>query len=470
MHSPPRAPDQATGRRWMESRRRRRLLEGVWKEELQRAIERAIGPNKAAIWGEPDLSKNVLRSIVHQLSTLYNVPATIGHDDQAAADAMADRLHTAGLWEIMQGFSPLIIGQREGLVRAEVVEDPGHVGEGPAPRLLLVRVAPADLVSVEAHPDAPDMPIKVCEYRVRADHKGEPRWYRDVFDLTDPAAPSFRVEDEDGREVGTDLGIPPVEGDAYRAMWSTADGRPFIPGEWYHAQRTGKIADPYFGRELVDGTLTVAMLWTFWGHMVRDASHPQRYAVGTAPASANSHEGSGMQWIETDPSSLLRFEADPGVAVQIGQFSPGGDPVQLGAAIRDYASDLATDFDISPSDLQRANGDARSGFAISLTREGMRHAQRRYEPSFNRHDTALVSKIAAMLNRAGAADLPESGYRVAYHGLPLSLEERRMALEEHEKRLELGIASRVDLLMRLDGISEDEARRRLIAIRQDAAL
>ena len=75
-----------------------------------------------------------------------------------------------------------------------------------------------------------------------------------------------------------------------------------------------------------------------------------------------------------------------------------------------------------------------------------------------------------MLNRAGAADLPESGYRVAYHGLPLSLEERRMALEEHEKRLELGIASRVDLLMRLDGISEDEARRRLIAIRQDAAL
>ena len=120
MHSPPRAPDQATGRRWMESRRRRRLLEGVWKEELQRAIERAIGPNKAAIWGEPDLSKNVLRSIVHQLSTLYNVPATIGHDDQAAADAMAERLHAAGLWEIMQGFSPLIIGQREGLVRAEV--------------------------------------------------------------------------------------------------------------------------------------------------------------------------------------------------------------------------------------------------------------------------------------------------------------------------------------------------------------
>ena len=470
MHSAPKAPDQATGTRWRESRRRRRLLEGMWKDELQRYIEAAVGPNKAAIWGEPDLAHNLLRSVVHSLSTLYSQPAAVGHDDQAAADAMTERLGRAGLWEIMQGFSPLIIGQREGLVRAEVVEDPGHVGDGPAPRLLLVRVTPADLVAVEAHPDAPDVPTKVCEYRVRANPDGEPTWYRDVFDLTDPQRPVFVVENEDGKEAGTAIGLPPIVGDEYRAMWSFADGRPFIPGEWYHAQRTGKLADPLFGRELVEGTLSVAMLFTFWGHLVRDASHPQRYAVGAMPAGANSHEGDGMQWIETDPSSLLRFEADPGISVQIGQFQPGGDPVSLGNAIRDYAADLAVDFDISPADIQRANGDARSGFAIALTREGMRHAQRRYRPSFQRHDTALVTKIAAMLNRAGAETLPEQGYRITYHGLPLSLEERRLEIEEYEKRLQLGVASRVDLLMRLEGISEDEARSRLATFRRDNAV
>ena len=42
MHSAPKAPDQATGTRWRESRRRRRLLEGMWKDELQRYIEAAL--------------------------------------------------------------------------------------------------------------------------------------------------------------------------------------------------------------------------------------------------------------------------------------------------------------------------------------------------------------------------------------------------------------------------------------------
>ncbi len=470
MRSPPKAPDQETGARWRESRRRRRLLEGVWKEELSRAIERAIGQNKAAIWGEPDLSKNVLRSIVHQLSTLYNVPASIGHDDQTAADRMRDEVEAAGMWELLQGFSPLIIGQREGLVRAEVVADPGFAGDGAAPRQLLIRVAPADLVAVMAHPDAPDVPVKVCEYRIRKTPTGDSAWYRDVFDVSDPARPSFRIEDEAGKEAGAAIGMPPIEGDAYAAMWSTADGRPFIPGEWYHAQRTGKLADPMFGRELVDGTLITAMLWTFWGHLVRDASHPQRYSVGAAPAGAGGREGDGLQWIETDPSSLLRFEAEPGVSAQIGQFQPGGDPVAMGQAIRDYAADLAVDFDISPSDLQRANGDARSGYAVALTREGMRHAQRRYEPSFKRHDQRMISKMAAMLNRSMGAGLPETGWRVRYHGLPLSLEERRMEIEEWERRVELGVASKVDLLMRLEGISEDAARARLERIRRDSTL
>lgn len=469
MQSPPQTPDQDTGVRWMESRRRRRMLEGVWLHELTRTIERAVGPNKSAIWGEPDLSKNTFRSIVHQLSTLYNVPASVGHDSQGAADEMQRWLMDAGHWELLQGFAPMVIGMREGFVRAEVVEDAGSVTQ-PAPRKLLIRVVPADLVYVEAHPDCPDVPHLLAEYRVRKSPDGDPRWYRDVFDIRDPVAPSFRVEDENGKDVTDELGLMRLEGDTYRAVWSYADGRPFIPGEWYHAQRTGKLADPYFGRELVDGALTVAMLWTFWGHLVRDCSHPQRYAVGAAPAGVASNEGDGLTWIETDPSSLLRFEGEPGAAVSIGQFQPGGDPVEMGTAIRDYAADLATDFDISPSDIQRANGDARSGFAIYLTREGQRHAQRRYEPAFRRHDISLLGKIAAMLNRAAGAMLPEDGWRVAYHGLPLSLEEKAQRLAEWEQRVALGVASKVDLLMMLEDISEEAARMRLEAIRRDSAL
>ncbi len=82
----------------------------------------------------------------------------------------------------------------------------------------------------------------------------------------------------------------------------------------------------------------------------------------------------------------------------------------------------------------------------------------------------MISKMAAMLNRSMGAGLPETGWRVRYHGLPLSLEERRMEIEEWERRVELGVASKVDLLMRLEGISEDAARARLERIRRDSTL
>ena len=460
MHSHPKAPDMATERRWVIGRQRRRMLEGDWRVDLNERIRRLAGPVKSSIWGDGDTAKNVFRSIVHQLSTLYNSPAQVNQEDPAAVEYMTEALQAAGYWELMQGSSPLVIGQREGLTRAEVVDRNGT----PA---LLIRTAPADLVSVEADPDDPDVPVVVREYRVRSTDKG-PQWVADVFSVADPASPYFRTEDEDGQPI--DVGIPSIEGDAYRARWSYADGTPFIPVEWVHAQRTGKLADPKFGTELVDGALTVAAYWTLFGHILRDCSHPQRYSVGVRLAGLGSNEGEGTTYIETDPSSLLQFEAEPGVPYTVGQFAPGGDPVDIGNAIRAYSGDLATDFDISPSDIQRSTGDARSGFAIFLTKEGQRHAQRRYQPSFSRHDRSMIGKIAAMLNRSAGQSLPEAGWDVLYHGLPLGLEERKQLIEEMESRIALGLASKVDVLAQLEGISLAAARKRLEQISIDARL
>ena len=423
------------------------MLEGDWAPDLERRIGEMAGPVRQDFWGGGDTAKNIARSIVHQLSTLYNSPAQVNNDDAAAVVEMTEALRMAGYWELMQGFSPLIIGQREGLTRAEIVDRHGK----PA---LLVRTIPADLVFVESDPDNPDVPTLLGEFRPRKTDNGW-QWVADVFDLRTPGAPVFHTLDEEMRPI--DVGIPAISGDAYTARWSFDDGTPFIPGEWVHAARTGKLRDPKFGMELFRGALTTAGLWTLWSHIIVDCSHPQRYTQGLTLLGAASGEGEGKSYVVTDPSSVLQFGSEPGVPTAIGQWAPGGDPVVIGDAIRAYSSDLAVDFDISPSDIQRASGDARSGFAIFLTKEGQRHAQRRYKPSFRRHDTRMVSKMAAMLNRSAGASLPEVGWDVHYRGLPLGLSERAAEQDEIDKRLAAGTISKVDAVMQRDHISREAA-------------
>jgi len=174
-------------------------------------------------------------------------------------------------------------------------------------------------------------------------------------------------------------------------------------------------------------------------------------------------------FISTDPASLLLMEAsNPDAPVTLGQFAPGGDPVAVGTAIRDYASDLATDFDLSPGDIQRSHGDARSGYAIHVVNEGRRSAQLKYKNQFAKSDALLLRTIAAMHNAYSTEPaLPEDGYSVRYQGLPLSVDERRTRIEEYRTRSELGIASPVQLLAELEGITEGQARQRLEQIRRD---
>jgi hypothetical protein len=133
---------------------------------------------------------------------------------------------------------------------------------------------------------------------------------------------------------------------------------------------------------------------------------------------------------------------------------------------------LAVEFDVSPADVSRRHADARSGYAIEITRDGQRHAQRRYLPGFRRADRFLLAVTAAVAKAhgvAGAEALPTSGYDVHYPGLPLSLEERRVRYEEHAAQAALGLSSVVQLYAQVHGVTEAEARVRLDQIAADRA-
>lgn len=308
------------------------------------------------------------------------------------------------------------LGLREMLLRIEV-SDGGTLRYRP--------VFP-DLAQVKPHPDDPMRMQSFAELR-RRKVGTEWRWLWDVFELSDDGEASYRVlGDRNGEpDRGTDLS-PEVLGGAkagedYRFRYE--DGTPFIPAVMYHAAVTGKLWDPFEWCEVVEATLNVGVLWSFWAHVVRDASWPQRYGLGVTVAGASAVGGGQTRRREvvTDPASVVMFEPLPNFEGQpsLGQFDPGGDPVAIAESVAAYERRVIAFIGMSPSDIHRVSGDPRSGYALAITRDAQREHQTRLEPAFSRSDRETLRKSAALWNRwAEGAELPdrlaERGWRARY--------------------------------------------------------
>lgn len=451
--NPPLPDEEHDQERVEHSRLRRRLLTGAWRNDLEQFLAREVGPVRLRSWGEGDRTKNVFRNVVSQLSVLYDTQPVISHEQAGAAEELTRIVNDCGLWQYAAQLQQITVGLREGLYRISSYRD-----EKGNTRIML-RVVPPDMVVGDVRPDQPDQPVYIEEYRLRQ-FGDEYKWTKDVLNVR--GEPYFKVLSADGSLDLSEkfLGVPGgLVGEDYPYY---CEGLPCLPYVMYHAQRTGHLFDPYQGFELVEGSLVVATLWTFWRHCVRDASWPQRYAVGVRPAGGLTTDRSqNLAYIPTDPASLLNFEPSSDISPVLGQFQAGADPVALGEAIRAYAADLSMDFGISETDLARLGGSPRSGYAISLSREGVRNAQRRAEPQFRLGDTETLSKIAAFYNRASGSNLPETGWEIHYPGVPLSTEEKVQAVNEWKSLAELGVASPVDLYMMIHNVSRETATREL---------
>ena len=453
IYNPPLPEDGYDAERVEHSRLRHRLLTGAWKQDLEQVLAREIGPVRLRSWGEGDRTKNVFRNVVSQLSVLYDTEPVISHEQPGAAEELTKIVKDAGLWQFAGQLQQTTVGLREGLYRLAVINN-DEVGP-----LLSIRVVSPDMITAEPNENQPDKPVSITEYRLRT-IDGELKWTRDETNIR--GEPYFRVLSADGSEdlsgmfLGRDGGLVGEEYPYY------CEGEPCLPYTLYHAERKSHLFSPFTGFELVEGSLIVAVLWTFWRHCVRDASWPQRYAVGVRPAGGlNPQPGSNMAYIPTDPASLLNFEPSSDTNPILGQFQAGADPVALGEAIRAYAADLSMDFGISETDLARLGGSPRSGYAISLSREGVRSAQRRAEPQFRQGDLETLSKICSFWNRATGSSLPESGWEINYPGVPLSTEEKTQAVNEWKSLSEMGVASPVDLYMMIYSVSRETATHEL---------
>ena len=459
--SPPIPKNEEDARRWEHTRLRRRMLYGEWEKDLDQRLRQQIGNVRKEAWGSPDLSSNVFRSVVSQLAVQYDVWPTIGHDDGAAELTAA--IEQAGLFPLLSRVQRDCLGLREMFVRVDVAGDGG----------LTFRPVFPDLVVAESHPDRPAEPVVLKEARLRNDPvSGRSVWCWDICDISNTSEPSFKIVSQDGSDLTESFtGIPDLSGENY--PYRRSNNQPFIPYAVYHASETACLWDAFEAQELVQGSLTCAVLWSFYAHAVRSASWPQRYAVSVEVPNLNhvdsENGGVGRSAIVTDPATVLMLKgAEDGVGQpMIGQWASGADPEVLQKSIVAYERRLASFAGLTGSDILRQSGDPRSGYAISVSRSAQREAQRRWEPQFRAGDLRLLTISAALLNRAHGADLPETGYRIGYAGIPLSPEEIKGQREQITTMLQLGLMDKVDAYQSIHaGTSRPDAMKALAEIAQ----
>lgn len=402
-------------------------MDGTWGDDLEGWLLDHYGTVRRQALGPRDLSSNVLRTVTMQLAALYDDTPVVTHSAGEFPEFLSNgddnnepgMVAATGIWPLMQRVSQMTLALGEYLIHVSYAEDGG----------LLFRPVPPDYVLVEARPEAPDQPVVLRELRLRENPRetGRSIWTWDEYDIRDRNKPTFRIlcaSKAKGFGVGEDLTATFLKesftGENY--TWRKADGKPFIPYVLYHRSKTGQLFDPYCGRELVDGTLTVAALWTDFIHAVRDASWFQRYIIGCEPAGASTETANGTTaaspWksVPTDRASLLVLvhNGEPGQNAVAGAFPAPSDPDVIGRAIMKFEERLAQYVGVSPADLSRVSGDPRSGYALAVSEHGKQVAQKRFMPHFRKGDEELIALAAILVNRATGSTYPESGYRVRY--------------------------------------------------------
>lgn len=443
------------------TRLRRRLLYSQFASDLDQRIRQAVGNVKADAWKPLDLTANPYLAIWQQTAVLYDVApdvvAPVGSDPVLAA------LTAAGAWPLMQRVQRDTLGLREMLLRVSADASGG----------LVVRPVFPDMVQVEVSPSDPSRPIKIKEWLF------DPAagWVRHVYDIRDPLAPSYSVYTAAGLDVSEAILGGDFTGAAY--PFRREDGTPILPWVLYHASETGCVWDPYTMREVVEGSLMLGVYLTYWGHVLRDASWPQRYVIGARVLGADTVDGegnilAGRREVVTDPATLLEMEMDPTFSGQplVGQWNASADPEKLLTSISMYERRILTLAGIQSPDVTRQDSDIRSGYSLAVSREQVRTLQRVYEPQFRRGDLQLIALAAALLNRATGSGYAEesAAYRITYQGLPQSSGEVLAELAEIKARTEAGLLGPVTAYVELNpGTPFDEAFERVVAARMESA-
>ena len=438
MNAPPIPAHPADAARWEHTRLARRILYGRWERDLEIRAELLIGIIRKDAWKKVDLSANAMRSTFSDLARSHDSQPPLSHPDPAAA-GLFDAISAGGIWPMMQTVERDTLALKEMFVRVDVVDG----------ALTYRRVFP-DYVLAYSLADRPQIPVQIREARQRM-IGGRWRWAWDVLDITDPAAPFYRVHLDAAGELGDDV-TAEVLGAVGEYPYRRADGTPILPYAMWHARASGALFDAWANFEIVEATLNLGVMYTNFTHVIRTSSWAQRWTVDleVEGTEITTIGGRSRSAIVTDPSTVIMLKSSPdGANPQVGQWTTTADPGVLIGAIERYERRALAAAGVNPADAQRIGADPRSGWALTVSRDGQRESMRRLEPQWAAGDLAMVEISAILLNRGTGTSYPETGYTIGFVGIPLSPDERRLLLEEIEKEMELGLMDQVEAYIRL---------------------
>ena len=448
--------DEADQHRWREQGLRIRLLNGKHINDVRDEIEDMFALEIAAdMQVNPDLSRNPFKLIYQQLNVAYLEPPEVRVSDE---EADLSTIITPRLWAQQQGTSLYCLSLNEVLVRV----DWKHWADATEASYRLVM---PDTVVCEAMPHQPDEPGMVSELRYRGDV-----WTWETWDVRDPKEPVFLIEeiDDNGDRVDATAKWAPELAGSY--PYRNRAGDPILPFVLYHKSVGSRLWSWTKGMELSRGALRLAALWTHWSDGFMNAAYPQRYAIDIETQAGQSRTigGTPVDVVPVDRKSIIKFVSKGPGGGSLGQFQASMDPVAGAESLRIYEQGLAVYAGLNPSDLQVTQ--AQSGYAIVVSREGQRRAQKLVEPSFRMADQKLLATAAALSNIYAGTDLPEDprDYSIHYRALKASMDERKAHAELLKSESEMGIASQIDVMRGLhpEIESDEQALERLLRVKQ----
>lgn len=431
---PPLPKDPEEARRVQHQRLRRRVMYSMHEADVRDRLHEAVGPTRASAWHIVDMTSNPAWYVNSQLAALYReipeVRPPDGGEDIAAA--IAD----AGWWQLAQRNQRDTCAMNEMFVRVDIGED------GPA-----FRLAHPDLVEVVASPLAPSQPLAIREWVPDPDDTS--KWVQLV---TDPRVRLYQALDDQGHDVSDRVLDGDFTGERYPFL---IGDRPVLPYVAYHAAETGFAMDPYTGREVFEGALQLAVYYSFFGHILRNAAWSQKWLLNAEPVGGDLDEDGRRRDVISDPAVavvLRQIEESLGQA-QVGQWAPPVDPERILGAIERYERRLV-EMALSTVGVSRRESDVRSAMSLAVSREAQREAQRAYEPMFRRSDTRLLRLVSGLMGG------PVDGWRIQYRSVPRDMMELESELQRMTTEIDAGLLDRVTAYQRLHpGLTRDEAER-----------
>ena len=421
---------------------RLRMLEGLWEDDITRRLNEKLTPGRAVNLGRPTQSLNLFQSAVRQIAVQHDDVCGISNEQLDANSELTftTLVKDSHLHSIWQKNTEYVIGLRENMVRIDQFENS-----------IRYHIATPNTVITE-HADGDTNKMVVVKEMTYFEVEGEDIAGWAVWDIKNAFAPRFYVLDEEENDITSKviLGIPEDDNVAYPSTWIWFDevGMPFLPWVKYRAQHTCHQWDPYAWSELAHASIDVAILWTAWNKVVLDASWAQRWVIDLMIQGLGQNDASGTATLECDPTSIIALKSGNDKTGSTGQWEPGADPQVLANAILQFQSSVLSNIGIHPADIE-ASGSAQSGIAIQLKRSAQRRLANRMLPQFRAGDTELLEKTALIYNlMMGESILPTSGWSISYRLPAASVDEFIAELDRDKQLIELGLMSKVQLMMK----------------------